>query len=83
MALTITIYMVVQGIAPLFWGSFSDATGRRSIFIGTFVVYIAANIGLGLSKSFVAMMVFRGLQAAGSAATISIGMNSFPSKQSA
>ena len=40
---------------------------------GTFIVYLAANIGLAFSNNFVILMVFRGIQAAGSAATISVG----------
>jgi len=40
---------------------------------GTFIVYLAANIGLAFSNNFVTLMVFRGIQAAGSAATISVG----------
>ncbi|KAH8676592.1 major facilitator superfamily domain-containing protein [Tricladium varicosporioides] len=72
-SLTITVYMVVQGIAPSFWGPLSDTKGRRITFIGTFAVYLIANVGLAFSNSFVALMVFRGIQAAGSAATISVG----------
>ncbi|KAJ5381201.1 uncharacterized protein N7496_003629 [Penicillium cataractarum] len=71
--LTVTVYMIVQGLAPSFWGSFSDVLGRRMIFIGTFVVYIIANIALGVSNNYGELMAFRALQAAGSAATISIG----------
>ncbi|KAJ5240920.1 uncharacterized protein N7469_002511, partial [Penicillium citrinum] len=71
--LTVTIYMIVQGIAPSFWGSFSDVIGRRSIFIGTFIVYMIANIALGVSTNYGELMAFRAVQAAGSAATISIG----------
>ena len=71
--LTITVYMIVQGLAPSFWGSMSDATGRRPVFIGTFVVYLVANIALAESKNYGELMAFRALQAAGSAATIPIG----------
>ncbi|CAI7576462.1 unnamed protein product [Penicillium pancosmium] len=71
--LTVTIYMIVQGLAPSFWGSFSDVVGRRSVFIGTFLVYILANILLGVSTNYGELMAFRALQAAGSSATISIG----------
>jgi MFS family permease len=71
--LTVTVYMIAQGLAPSFWGSFSDVLGRRVIFIGTFLVYIIANIALGVSTNYAQLMVFRALQAAGSAATISIG----------
>ncbi|OCK78725.1 putative efflux pump antibiotic resistance protein [Lepidopterella palustris CBS 459.81] len=72
-SLSITVYMIVQGIAPSFWGPLSDTTGRRPIFIGTFIVYLISNVGLGVSRNFAMLMFFRGLQAAGSAATISIG----------
>ncbi|CZR64513.1 related to synaptic vesicle transporter SVOP and related transporters (major facilitator superfamily) [Phialocephala subalpina] len=72
-SLTITVYMVVQGLAPSFWGPLSDTQGRRITFIGTFTVYLLANVGLGFSNSFATLMVFRGIQAAGSAATISVG----------
>ncbi|KAJ5576066.1 hypothetical protein N7535_002992 [Penicillium sp. DV-2018c] len=71
--LTVTIYMIVQGIAPSFWGSFSDVLGRRIIFIGTFVVYIISNVLLAITTNYGELMAFRALQAAGSAATISIG----------
>lgn len=66
--------MAVQGLAPSFWGPLSDTRGRRITFIGTFTVYLLANIGLAFSKDFATLMVFRALQAAGSAATISVGM---------
>ncbi|KAJ5794787.1 hypothetical protein N7457_001386 [Penicillium paradoxum] len=71
--LTVTVYMIVQGLAPSFWGSFSDVLGRRIIFIGTFCVYIISNVALGVSTNYGELMAFRAIQAAGSAATISIG----------
>lgn len=73
--LTITVYMILQGLAPSFWGSLSDTIGRRVIFIGTFIVYILANIALGVSENYGELMAFRAVQAAGSSATISIGMS--------
>lgn len=72
--LTVTVYMIMQGLAPSFWGSLSDVVGRRGIFIGTFVVYILSNILLAVSTNYGELMAFRALQAAGSSATISIGM---------
>ena len=38
-----------------------------------FTVYIIANIGLSLSPNFAVLLIFRGLQAAGSASTPSLG----------
>ncbi|KAK2627302.1 hypothetical protein QTJ16_003268 [Diplocarpon rosae] len=72
-SLTVTVYMIVQGLAPSFWGPLSDTKGRRITFIGTFVVYLVANVGLAFSNNLTTLMVFRAVQAAGSAATISVG----------
>lgn len=71
--LTITSYLIIQGISPLFWGSLSDTLGRRPIYIYSFLVYIISNIALSFSPNFTVLLLFRGLQAAGSASTVSIG----------
>ncbi|CAM1508920.1 Fc.00g026590.m01.CDS01 [Cosmosporella sp. VM-42] len=71
-ALTITVYMVVQGIAPSLFGAASDTAGRRLVFVTTLTIYTAANIALAFTSSYPMLLVLRGLQAAGSSATISI-----------
>ena len=71
--LTITSYLAIQGISPLIWGSFSDALGRRPIYIYSFLLYILANIALSFSPNFSVLLIFRGVQSAGSASTVSIG----------
>lgn len=71
-ALSITVYMVVQGVAPSFFGAFSDTCGRRLMFTISLAIYVAANLALCFTSSYPMLMVLRGLQAAGSAATISI-----------
>jgi predicted MFS family arabinose efflux permease len=65
--------MIAQGLAPSFWGAISGVTCRRVVFIGTFIVYIIANIALAVSQNYGELMAFRALQAIGSSATISIG----------
>jgi hypothetical protein len=72
-ALTVTIYMLFQGLAPSLWGPLADNYGRRPVLLCTLVVYVLANLGLALSSSFPTLMVFRGVQAVGSASTIAIG----------
>ncbi|KAL2871161.1 major facilitator superfamily domain-containing protein [Aspergillus lucknowensis] len=71
-ALTITVYMVVQGIAPSLFGALSDASGRRIAFSVSLAIYTVANLALAFTSNYPMLMVLRGLQAAGSAATISI-----------
>jgi multidrug resistance protein len=71
--LTITTYMILQGLAPTILGTFGDTTGRRPAYILTFAIYFAANIGLATQKSYAALLVLRCLQSAGSSGTIALG----------
>ncbi|RPD55888.1 MFS general substrate transporter [Lentinus tigrinus ALCF2SS1-6] len=73
--LTVTVYMIVQGISPMFWGTMSDRWGRRPMFIGCMVVLCGACVGLALvpTDAYWLLMVLRCLQAAGSASTIALG----------
>ncbi|KAM3511370.1 hypothetical protein MY11210_004979 [Beauveria gryllotalpidicola] len=70
--LTITTYMVFQGITPMFVGSLADAGGRRPAYIVCFVIYLAANIGLALAPNYGAVLVLRCLQSAGSSGTVAL-----------
>ncbi|CAG8272316.1 unnamed protein product [Penicillium nalgiovense] len=71
--LTVTTYMIFQGLAPSFMGTFADTGGRRPAYIVAFAVYTAANIGLALQNSFAALLVLRCLQSAGSSGTVAFG----------
>ncbi|RYO74474.1 hypothetical protein DL764_010818 [Monosporascus ibericus] len=68
--LTITTYMVFQGITPMVIGSFADSAGRRPAYCICFIVYILANIGCALSPNYEALLVLRMLQSAGASSTI-------------
>ncbi|KAI0192664.1 major facilitator superfamily domain-containing protein [Xylaria flabelliformis] len=64
---------IAHGISPVFWGALADTIGRRPIYIASFAVYIISNIVLSFSPNYAVLLVFRGLQSAGSASTVSIG----------
>lgn len=70
--LTVTSYMIFQGIAPMFFGSFADQTGRRPTYIICFIIYIAANIGLAVQNSYAALVVLRCLQSSGISSTVAL-----------
>lgn len=70
--LTVTTYMVFQGITPMFIGGLADTAGRRPAYVICFVVYIAANIGVALCQNYAELMVLRCLQSAGSASTVAL-----------
>ena len=63
--LTITSYMVVSGVTPAIVGDLADVIGRRPVYLATFLLYFAANIGLALQRSYPALLILRMLQSAG------------------
>ncbi|PBP17372.1 hypothetical protein BUE80_DR011850 [Diplocarpon rosae] len=71
--LTVTSYMVMQGLSPSVWGAVSDVYGRRITYIFTFLVFISACIGLAETRHYYQLVILRCLQSAGSASTIAIG----------
>lgn len=71
--LTVTLYQVMQAVAPLVFGDLSDQLGRRPVYMLTFAIYIGANIGLALQNNYAALLVLRALQSTGSSATVAIG----------
>ncbi|KAI2471188.1 major facilitator superfamily transporter [Annulohypoxylon bovei var. microspora] len=70
--LTVTTYMIFQGLTPMFVGSLADTAGRRPAYFICFVIYICANIGCALAPSYPALLVLRMLQSAGSSTTVAL-----------
>ncbi|KAK3943259.1 putative transporter AQR1 [Diplogelasinospora grovesii] len=71
--LTLTTYMILQGISPTIFGDFGDMAGRRPAFIISIVIYMFANLGLALQDNYAALLVLRMLQSAGSSGTLALG----------
>ncbi|PYH67924.1 putative MFS multidrug transporter [Aspergillus vadensis CBS 113365] len=71
--LTVTSYLIFQGLAPSLWGPVSDVKGRRTAYMCTFIVFLGACIGLAETKNYETLIVLRCLQSTGSASTIAIG----------
>lgn len=70
---SLTTYMIFQGISPTLMGNLADTTGRRPAYIIGFTMYIGACIGLALQTSYPALLVLRCLQSSGSSSTIALG----------
>lgn len=71
--LTLTSYMIFQGLAPTIFGDLADMAGRRPAYIAAFILYLGANIGLALQNSFAALFILRCLQSGGSSGAIALG----------
>ncbi|KAL4401734.1 transmembrane transporter [Malassezia pachydermatis] len=74
--ISVTTYMIFQGIAPSVWAPLSDVYGRRPIIILTMVVFLAANLGLSFANVYWALLVLRMVQACGASSAIAIGAGS-------
>lgn len=70
--LSVTVFMVLQAIAPSLTGDLADMTGRRPAYLISFLFVLAANIGLALQSNLVAFYILRCLQSAGSSAMYSL-----------
>lgn len=42
--LSVTLFMVFQGIMPTFWGAICDVRGRRPVYLATFTVWVALSL---------------------------------------
>ncbi|CAK7210818.1 hypothetical protein SCUCBS95973_000918 [Sporothrix curviconia] len=70
--LTMTTYMIFQGITPMFVGGLADGAGRRPAYMVCFAVYIVANVGLAVCHNYPSLLVVRMIQSAGSSSTIAL-----------
>jgi MFS family permease len=72
MSVTVTTYLILQGVAPMMIAGFSNTAGRRPAYILCFTIYIIANLALGLQSNYVALLVLRMVQSAGSSGTVAL-----------
>jgi multidrug resistance protein len=70
---TISVFIFFYGVFPVFWASFSDIYGRRTIYILSTGIFTVASILCAVSVNIWMLMVCRALQAAGASAIISVG----------
>lgn len=73
-ALTVTAYMLAQGLSPPLLAPVADICGRRPALLGGLAVFAAADLGLavGGGGGFAALMALRAAQAAGSSVMIGV-----------
>jgi MFS family permease len=71
--LTVTTYLIFQGLAPSLWGAIADVHGRRLTYICTFIILISACVGLARTEHYYQLVILRCLQSTGSSSTIAIG----------
>ena len=65
MSWVVTAYLLTQTIATILGGKFGDLFGRKSIFIGSIVLFTVASMLAGLSQSMTWLIASRALQGIG------------------
>jgi MFS family permease len=71
--LTITLYLVFQGIVPSIFSPLSDSWGRRPVYLLAFVIFTASSLGLSIvDRNYPALLVLRAFQSIGSSAAMSL-----------
>ena len=72
MNITVTTYLLIQGIVPSVLGELSDVQGRRPVYLFVFFVYCLASLGLSFQTSYAALLILRMLQSAGASGTVAL-----------
>ncbi|KAG0270450.1 hypothetical protein DFQ27_006662 [Actinomortierella ambigua] len=70
---TVSVYILVIGIVPMFWASLCDYMGRRPIYIISMTIAVFGTVGCILAKSIGLFFFFRILQGLGSSSFIAVG----------
>ncbi|KAL2073646.1 hypothetical protein VTL71DRAFT_10972 [Oculimacula yallundae] len=71
--LSVAMYMLSMAIFPLWWSSFSETLGRRSIYLTSFVLFTLWNIISAISTSMGMLIVMRILSGGAAASVQAVG----------
>lgn len=70
--ITVVVYLLFQGIAPMVSGGIADTIGRRPVILFGMLVYVVASIALACADSYGVVVFLRCLQSAGISPIIAI-----------
>lgn len=70
---SVGIYLLTLGIFPLWWSSFSERFGRRSVYVISFGLFVCFSVGTSLSPTIGSLIGFRVLSGGSSASVQSVG----------
>ena len=71
--LAVALYMLAMAIFPLWWSSFSETLGRRTIYLVSFALFVVWNICGAVSSSIGMLIVMRLLGGGASASVQAVG----------
>lgn len=71
--LSAALYMLSMSIFPLWWSSFSETLGRRTIYLTSFTLFLLFNILAAISKNIAMLIVMRMLGGGAAASVQAVG----------
>jgi len=70
---SVAFYMLSMSLFPLWWSSFSETAGRRTVYLVSYIMYIVFNILAAVSTSISMFIVMRVLSGGASASVQAVG----------
>jgi len=74
-AISVSIYLLMNGFSSLLWGSVSDRFGRKITLIVSLAIFIAATIVCIFAATIAVLIVFRAIEGATISATLVVGQS--------
>lgn len=71
--MSVAVYMLSMSIFPLWWSSFSERLGRRTIYIVSFMLFIVFAVLSAISTNIAMLIVFRTLSGGAAASVQAVG----------
>src|SRR5688572_5897798 len=71
--LTVALYMLAMSIFPLWWSSFSETLGRRTVYIVSFALFLVFSVLSAVSVNISMLIVMRILAGGASASVQAVG----------
>ncbi|KAK0660690.1 MFS transporter OpS2 [Lasiodiplodia hormozganensis] len=71
--MSVAFYMLAMAIFPLWWSSFSETLGRRTIYLSSFVLFILWGILSAVANNISMLIVMRVLSGGASASVQAVG----------
>ncbi|KAI1266846.1 major facilitator superfamily domain-containing protein [Xylariaceae sp. FL1019] len=71
--LTLSIFILAFAVGPLLWGPFSELYGRVRVLQLVNLIYLFFNLGCGLAKTRVQLIVFRFFAGLGGSVSLAVG----------
>lgn len=71
--MSVAVYMLSMSIFPLWWSSFSERLGRRTIYISSFILFVLFAILSAVSTNIAMLIVVRTLSGGAAASVQAVG----------